>query len=166
MESKILNELNGFKELYGKTNDNVALQWIERQIRDFRAVKMARATDVLPPDALAYIRNIIKPQPKQCYRNAYELAQLPGFTYCEGFVFCFFNIEHAFNKYTDADGNEYYIDITFEFVLGEDVTAREYAVLGEYQQDQLCEAITRTNHFGDVYRHFFIKEYEKHLTRT
>lgn len=63
-----------------------------------------------------YIRHVIKPKPKECYRNSHLLCEAfpERILYCEGKTNVPIPIDHAFNKVGDA-----YIDITFEFALHE-----------------------------------------------
>lgn len=90
-------------------------QWFKKIAEVARPVKMHRAADVLDDFQMEYLLHVIKPEKKQCYKNALLLAQaFPEIKYCEGKVAAPVVIDHAFNKVGDK-----YIDITFEFALGE-----------------------------------------------
>lgn len=86
-------------------------------------VKVVPAADVLEDYELEYIRHVIKPKPKECYRNSHLLCEAfpERILYCEGKVDVSIPIDHAFNKVGDA-----YIDITFEFALHENPSIYEY----------------------------------------
>lgn len=81
-----------------------------------KPVKIVPAADVLEDYELEYIQHVIKPRPKQCYRNSHLLCEAfpERILYCEGKTNVPIPIDHAFNKVGDA-----YIDITFEFALHE-----------------------------------------------
>lgn len=64
-----------------------------------------------------------------------------------------FPIDHAFNKVGD-----YYIDITFELVLKEDVSKTNYVVFGEYDNNQVLEVGDETGVWGGCYNYFWMKK--------
>lgn len=96
-----------------------------------------------------YIRNVIKPKPKECYRNAYLLCEAfpERILYCEGRTNVPIPIDHAFNKVGDA-----YIDITFEFALNENPSIYEYVTFGEYDANTIRKAVLETGYYGEIYK--------------
>lgn len=98
---------------------------------------------------MEYIQHVIKPQPKQCYRNSHLLCEAfpERILYCEGKTNVPIPIDHAFNRV----GNKY-IDITFEFALGLDPTQYEYVAFGEYPAGVIEEIADQTGYYGDIYR--------------
>ena len=91
-----------------------------------KPVKIVPAADVLEDYELDYIRHVIKPKPKECYRNSHLLCEAfpERILYCEGKTNVLIPIDHAFNKIGDA-----YIDITFEFALHENPSIYELSLI-------------------------------------
>lgn len=113
-------------------------------------IKVSKCADVLSPQQILYIKKYIKPQKKQCYRNAALVAQYLNCEYVEGFTFCFIGIEHAFNKVGDK-----YIDVTKEFALREDPSQSEYVSIGEYSVDQLNEMLAKSGRYDSLYNYIY-----------
>ena len=114
-----------------------------------KPVKIVPAADVLEDYELDYIRHVIKPKPKECYRNSHLLwAALPQRTlYCVVKAQVQRPIDHAFNKVGDA-----YIDITFEFALHENPSIYEYVTFGEYDAKTIRKAALETGYYGEIYK--------------
>lgn len=123
-------------------------------LKSAKQVKIVRAADILSDYELNVIKTIIKPQPKECYKNAHLLCILfpDKFKYCEGKVNLFINIDHAFNKVGDS-----YIDITFEFALNENPCLYEYVSFGEYDAETIEKVSEETGYYGDIYRYLYNK---------
>lgn len=85
-----------------------------------------------------YIRQVIKPKPKECYRNSHLLCEAfpERILYCEGKTNVPIPIDHAFNKVGDA-----YIDITFEFALHENPSIYEYVTWRVRRKDHTKSSI-------------------------
>lgn len=113
MESIIIKEIEMMLELPLHDRQKIYYQEL---LKAAKPVKVVRAADVLEDYELEYIQHVLKPQPKECYRNAHLLCEAfpDRFQYCEGKANVPILIDHAFNKVGDA-----YIDITFEFALHE-----------------------------------------------
>lgn len=110
----------------------------------------SRAADVFSDYELKIIRDVLKPQKQQCYRNAHLLCQLfpERVRYCEGKTNAFIPIDHAFNRVGDK-----YVDITFEFALNDpDLLGYEYVVFGEYDLPEIERMTKKTGYYGDIYR--------------
>lgn len=103
-----------------------------------KPVKIVPAADVLEDYELEYIQHVIKPRPKQCYRNSHLLCE----AFPERILF-----DHAFNKAGDA-----YIDITFEFALHENPSIYEYVTFGEYDAKTIRKAVLETGYYGEIYK--------------
>lgn len=126
MESEIIKEIKQILDLpLGKMQRKYYIDLFNA----LKPVKVVRAADILEDYELDYIRHVIKPKPKECYRNAHLLCEAfpDRFKYCEGKVNVPIPIDHAFNSVDDV-----YIDITFEFALNENPSVYEYVVFGEY----------------------------------
>lgn len=130
-------------------------QYFADTIAVAKRVDIVRAADVFNDYELEIIRDILKPQPQQCYRNAHLLCQLfpERVRYCEGKTFAFIPIEHAFNRVGDK-----YVDITFEFALQDaELLEHEYVVFGEYDLRTLERITRKTGYYGDIYRNIYIE---------
>lgn len=114
-----------------------------------KPVTIVPAADVLEDYELDYIRHVIKPKPKECYRNSHLLCEAfpERILYCEGKTNVPIPIDHAFNKVGDA-----YIDITFEFALHENPSIYEYVTFGEYDAKTIRKAVLETGYYGEIYK--------------
>lgn len=130
MESVIIEEMRAFMRLDLNPRQK---QYFADTIAVAKRVDIVRAADVFNDYELEIIRDILKPQPQQCYRNAHLLCQLfpERVRYCEGKTFAFIPIEHAFNRVGDK-----YVDITFEFAL-QDAELLDMSTL--YLANTICE---------------------------
>lgn len=117
--------------------------------KTFRVHRLVAAADVLEDYELDYIRHVIKPKPKECYRNSHLLCEAfpERILYCEGKTNVPIPIDHAFNKVGDA-----YIDITFEFALHENPSIYEYVTFGEYDAKTIRKAVLETGYYGEIYK--------------
>ena len=106
MESVIIEEMRAFLQLGLNPKQR---QYFADTIAVAKRVEIVRAADVFNDYELEIIRDVLKPQPQQCYRNAHLLCQLfpERVQYCEGKVLAFFPIEHAFNRVGDIYRNVY-----------------------------------------------------------
>ena len=142
--------------------------WNEKQkayhreiIKVARPVKCVPAADVLDEYQLEYVKRYIVPEARHCYRNACLLAEaFPDILYVEGMTAVPFDTEHAFNKVGDQ-----YIDITFEFALGEDPRKFPYISIAEYDSVQVDEFVRQTGGYGEFYRFnwWVTKELNTHI---
>lgn len=146
MESEIIKEIKQILDLpLGKMQRKYYIDLFNA----LKPVKVVRAADILEDYELDYIRHVIKPKPKECYRNAHLLCEAfpDRFKYCEGKVNVPIPIDHAFNSVDDV-----YIDITFEFALNENPSVYEYVVFGEYDAQTIHNAVLETGYYGEIYR--------------
>jgi hypothetical protein len=147
MESVIIEEMRVFLKLGLHPKQE---QYFADTIAVAKRVEIVRAADVFSDYELEIIRDVLKPQKQQCYRNAHLLCQLfpERVRYCEGKTNAFIPIDHAFNRV----GNKY-VDITFEFALNDpDLLGYEYVVFGEYDLPEIERMTKKTGYYGDVYR--------------
>lgn len=147
----ILQYLRKFNELVGGENIYKA------QLESIKCVEVSKCTDVLTKEQIRKIRRIVKPRKHKCYKNAFHVAEILGFEYCEGYLFdTGFPIEHAFNKVGDK-----YIDVTVEFALKEDPTTMGYATIGEYDNDTRWRVADETQVYGGVFDYLHRKQLSK-----
>lgn len=146
MESEIIKEIEMILELPLHDRQKIYYQEL---LKAAKSVKVVRAADVLEDYELEYIQHVLKPQPKECYRNAHLLCEAfpDRFQYCEGKANVPTLIDHAFNKVGDV-----YIDITFEFALNENPSIYEYVSFGEYDAKTIRKAVLKTGYYGQVYQ--------------
>ena len=127
-------------------------RYISSIIAAAKPVRVSRAADVLEDYELEYIRHVLKPKVRQCYRNAFLLCEAfpERISYCEGFINAPITIRHAFNKI----GGDY-VDITIEFALGEPPEAFEYVECGEYGLEEITAAAKGSGHYGYVFDWYY-----------
>lgn len=129
--------------------------FFDQQLADAKEIKMSKLSDVFTPREINLIKNIVRPQKNQCYRNSALMAELfpDRCKYVEGFGYSLFNIDHAWNKVGDK-----YVDVTWELVLKEDTTKRVYVALIEASAEEIVKDISEhDNIVGDYYRRYYIK---------
>lgn len=114
-------------------------------------VHVVRCSEVLTEQEIDWIKSVLIPKKKECYRNALLLAQRLGGEYIEGQMFFCFGIDHAFNKIRGK-----YIDITKEFALGEDPTQTEYISIGEYTPEEALKATMSSQRYGGVFEYYLM----------
>ena len=142
-------------ELMKSITTGLQKEYYSDLLQSSKVVNVVSVKDVFTPEEVSLIKKIIRPKKKQCYRNATLLTYLfPNVMYIEGKSMPenFFPIDHAFNKVGD-----FYIDITFELVLGEDVTKTEYVSFGEYDNNQVIEVADKTGFYGECYNYYWKK---------
>lgn len=147
MKSTIIQEIEAILELPLNSNQK---RYYQDLLKAAKPVNVARAIDVLEDYEIDFIRNVIKPQARQCYRNAHLLCEAfpERFLYCEGRANVPIPVDHAFNKVGDV-----YIDITFELALNEDPSIYEYVTFGEYGAKTIRKVTSETGYYGEVYKH-------------
>lgn len=148
MESEIIKEIKSILDL--PLSDMQRKYYIDLY-NAMIPVEVVRAADVLEDYELDYIRHVIKPKPKYCYRNSHLLCDAfpDRFKYCEGKVNVPIPIDHAFNK---VMGMDVYIDITFEFALHENPSIYDYVTFCECDANTIRNAVLETGYYGDIYR--------------
>lgn len=151
MESEIIKEIEMMLEL--PLHDKQK-EYFQDLLKAAKPVEVVRAADVLEDYELEYIQHVLKPQPKQCYRNSHLLCEAfpDRFKYCEGKANVPIPIVHAFNKVGDV-----YIDITFEFALHENPSIYEYVTFCECDAKTIRKAVLETGYYGEIYRWLYYK---------
>ena len=155
MESIIIKEIEMMLELPLHERQKAYFQDL---LNAAKPVKIVPAADVLEDYELDYIRHVIKPKPKECYRNSHLLCEAfpERVLYCEGKTNVPIPIDHAFNKVGDA-----YIDITFEFALHENPSIYEYVTFGEYDANTIRKAVLETGYYGEIYKWLYYHSKKK-----
>jgi hypothetical protein len=124
-------------------------EFYNQMLKDARSVEVVRLSKVFSPDEIKAIKTFVKPQVKECYRNATLFAHIfPEVKYVEGKMTCCgtFGIEHAWNKV-----GEKYADITMELALGRDPSQEEYMALGEYEQNTVVDIVSKEGFYTSIY---------------
>ena len=148
-KNPIIRQLREIKNMLERANAcKEQVEWMQKVIKAARPVKCVPAASVLDETQIEYIKRVLKPEPKHCYLNSHMLCEAfpDEIKYCEGKTAIPFEIDHAFNKVGDK-----YIDITFEFALGEDPRKYPYVVLGEYDADEIDRVLEATKTFGGYF---------------
>src|SRR5574344_1534901 len=160
MENNLLKELEMLRDLMsGRQRD-----FYEAALKDAHCVICTPLAEVFTKVEIALIRSSIRPQKKECYRNAHLMTlHFPDVQYVEGKVQleCGIGIEHAFNRRGDR-----YFDITWELALHNSVKDVPYLSIGEYTNTQVSEAAAETGYYGDVFNNLYIKTLNNHGTQS
>lgn len=150
--SVLIDDIRAFSamDLYPKQK-----QWFETILEVAKNANIFPVSSVFNDREIELIKRVIKPQVKQCYRNAHLLTLMfpDKVQYVEGKVFAIIPIEHAFNKVGDK-----YVDITFEYALNNDPTQYEYVSIGEYKADLIQSIAEETGVYGEYYRYLYMKK--------
>lgn len=141
--------------------------YFDKKIKDGHTIKCVSIKDIFTSDEINIIKNFCQIEPKMCFRTAYRLTQLlpERVKYVEGEVTILnggLGIEHAWNLIDD----KYYVDLTFELALGEDVTKETYVALGEYDFDVIHETACDIRIYGSVYDYRYWKEIKNNKSKT
>lgn len=132
--------------------------YYEQQLKDIYEVNVVKLSDAFTNEEIANIKNIVRPQPRMCYKNSHRLVELfpDKCQYVEGFTTILngIPIEHAWNKVKD-----FYVDITFELALDIDVTKELYMALGVYDLSTITKQVSETCYFGGVYNYLYSKKF-------
>ena len=155
----IFNHWRAFKELTKGTKQE---KYFASKIKNGKAVSCVSVRDVFTNDEIKKIRRFVRPQKRMCYKNAHlmALAFPDRVKYVEGEVSIMcgrLGIEHAWNL---VDG-KYYVDVTFEMALNEDVTQEGYVSIGVYDVDTINDVARETGVYGGIYENLYIHKLNK-----
>lgn len=140
--------------------------YYSQMLKDIKPVVVHPLREIFTEDEIGRIRRAVHPKQKACYENAFHFSSRLGelgreILYCEGFVTVFgLPIEHAFNK---VDG--VYVDITLELALNDDLSDRNYAVLGEWTDSKALAVMAKEGYYGEVYRQEFFRNYTENVKK-
>ncbi len=131
-------------------------RYFNQMLADAKPVQCTPLAELFSKEELAEIRRVIRPRKHQCYNNALKCAEsLPDkIKYVEGFGWnglC--KVEHAFNRIGNV-----YVDITWDMVLGHDVTKEAYVSLIEDDAENVLRNVAEYDNItGDYYRRKYIE---------
>ena len=116
--------------------------------------------DVFTADEIKLIKRVIKPKEKMCFKNSFDLCRIfPNrCKYIEGEAGIANNswgVVHAWNIVDD----KYYVDITFDLVLQEDVSNVLYVGIGTYDLNTITNVGLETGYYGGVYEALYRKNF-------
>ena len=153
-ESEIIKDIQMMLELPLNKNQK---RYYRELLQNAKPVQIVSAFEVLEDYEIEYIRHVIKPKEKECYRNSHLLCDAfpDKILYCEGRANVPIPIDHAFNRVGDV-----YIDITFEFALHETPSTYEYVTFGEYDAATINRIERQTGYFGGIYRYLYCESYK------
>ena len=147
--------LEHIKMLCNVTSDEQK-KYYQCQLDCAKPIECVSIREVMGDVSIDWIKKTINPQPKECYRNAAQLAMLfpDRIEYVEGYygVAGVFGTEHAWNRVGDK-----YIDITAELALKKDVTEEHYVQLMTLSAEDMMEMIVEE----DCYTWLFGVKYAK-----
>lgn len=100
-------------------------------MRRAKVVHCVPIAEVLTPEQIKRIKEVVNPQVKECFKNAQNVAKyISEAIYVEGQfgVGKVIGVEHGFNRIGDK-----YFDVTAELALGKDVTKEDYLSILEVE---------------------------------
>lgn len=151
---QLIEELKGFATLMPKGTPQG--DYFNARYEAAKDVKVCKCSEVLTEQQIRHIKRVIRPQKKECHKNAALVAQYLNCEFCDGLMLCYFGIEHSFNKVGDK-----YIDVTAEFALGNDPTAIEYVSYGEYSAEDALAVICDAGMYTSVFNEKFARSLKK-----
>lgn len=156
-ENSLIVELRTFAKLIGEEGRQA--EFYRQMLKDAKPIEITRLSEVFTADEIKAIKRFVRPQAKECFRNATLFAHIyPEVKYVEGkFTVCgTFVTEHAWNKVGDK-----YVDITMELALDRDPTEEEYMALGEYDQKTVVSICSEVGYYGNIYPILYNKQKTK-----
>ena len=146
--SILINQLQDFAKITKNSNQG---DFYHAKLIAAKDVKVEPLKSVLTKEQLDRISHLHF-RPKECYRNAFLVAQALNCEYVEGQMLFHFGIDHAFNKIGDR-----YFDVTKELVLKDDPSKCEYISIGEYSWETAWSIFLELNYYTDVFNILYIK---------
>lgn len=133
-------------------------KYYQRQLDCAKPIECVSIREVFSEKDINFIKSIINPQPKECYKNAARLAMLfpDRIEYVEGYygIMGVLGTEHAWNRIGDK-----YIDITAELVLEKNIADEHYVQLMTMGADEVTNMLLEE----DCYTWLFGVKYAKEL---
>lgn len=146
--------------LFAQSSSGVQSALYKQKLKDANSVDIVSLKDVFTDEEIRAIKRYVRPRPKECYRNAYNLADYfrdKGVKYVEGYLNVHgLPIEHAFNE---LDG--VYFDCTIELALNKNVTDDTYVSIGEFDVDEVREVLLQNKFYGQIYETIFLNNYKE-----
>ncbi len=106
-------------------------------------VELTSIRDVFTDEEIQYIKDYILPdlEPHQCHSNAARFA-IDGIgdydiSFIEGYLSFPYGLGHCWNKVVNANGDEFYVDLTTELVNEQDPTQLDVWKYDEWQWDEI-----------------------------
>lgn len=148
--------------MFANSTSGVQAALYNQKMRDADSVDIVPLSEVFTEDEIKYIKRVVRPKAKMCYKNAFELMDYfsnsdHDIKYVEGYLnMRGLPIEHAFNM---VDGK--YVDCTIELALGRDVTEDTYVKIGEFDIDTVREILLQNEFYGQIYETIFLNNYRE-----
>lgn len=150
-----------FIEQWAVWSSGVRAKYWEHVRRTCKTVEVKHIADVLTQEAINQIIDRAMPRLKECFRNAYQIAEIGGYEYVEGLVnVCGLPIEHAWNKTTDGR----YFDATFD-LLGLE-PGEEYTSLYEVTWKDISRLSLQSRVFGGYPNQVFLNSLQTNGSST
>jgi hypothetical protein len=141
-------------------------EFIQSIKADLKPCDVVSVRELFTEEQIRIMKTLV--EPKQCFMNAFRIADIlrhpdSRIQYVEGRVLVanFLPIEHAWNKVGDK-----FFDVTFELILGYDVTKEAYAVMAEYGVDYVRGVLLERGYWGGIYFDEKRKEFYGHKTKS
>lgn len=151
-------------ELFAQSSSGVQSALFKQKAKDATSVEITSIYDIFSPEEIKQIKKYVKPQMKQCYKNAYHMADFfedLGVEYVEGYLnMNGLPIEHAFNV---IDGK--YFDITMELVTNKKYptnrTNDTYVSIGTFSVNEVRKILVQNEFYGQIYETTFLNNYSE-----
>ena len=150
-------------ELFAQSSSGVQSALFKQKAKDATSVEITSIYDIFSPEEIKQIKKYVKPQMKQCYKNAYHMADFfedLGVEYVEGYLnMNGLPIEHAFNV---IDGK--YFDITMELALKKHFDRERtdtYVSIGTFSVNEVRKILLQNEFYGQIYETTFLNNYSE-----
>ena len=149
----LLEDLKKIAELTKGSNQG---EFYARKVESAKAIQVVSVKEVLTERDIKWIKEVLRPKCKECYKNAMRFAMQFNCLYVEGqYEVCGFGTDHAFNKIGGK-----YVDITAEFALQEkNITpAKEYLSIAEYTNHDAMDYVLKMGCYDSVFNFKYMEE--------
>ena len=155
----IIEELRAVGNAYAKIKKERS--WFAWAAERAVPVQVVSIKEVFDENQINFIRAVIDPQPKECYKNAALMTQLfDDVDYVEGQMMAagILGVDHAFNRI-----GERYIDITVELALNHpNVQDGVYAKIKEYSSAEVLKYVMQEECYRNWNQYEFVKSMGMH----
>ena len=144
------------KQIADLTKGSNQSEYNERRYNLAHEVEIVSVKEVLTERDIKWIKEVLKPKCKECYKNAMRFAMQFNCLYVEGqYEVCGFGTDHAFNKIGGK-----YVDITAEFALQEkNITpAKEYLSIAEYTNHDAMDYVLKMGCYDSIFNFKYMEE--------
>lgn len=158
------NVIKDMLNLFASSSSGVQSALYKQKAKDATSVDIVSVYDIFTEEEVKQILKYIRPKVKECYKNAYNMADVfqdRNVEYVEGYLnMGGLPIEHAFNV---IDGK--YFDITLELVTNKKFptnrTNDTYVSIGTFNLDEVRRVLLQNGYYGQIYETLFLNNYKE-----